>query len=120
MTRIPTTHEAYAAFMAECIKADIEMDSAAHVRNRPKKEKQPKPIVKAKTSEEQRIANSKSRHDYYLRCKKDPSKLAQHREQSRRWAADHPEYAKKYQSDHPEMIKQIQKKANKNRSQTAI
>ena len=32
MTRIPTTPEAYAAFRAECLKADIEMDSAAHRR----------------------------------------------------------------------------------------
>jgi len=33
MTRIRTTPEAYAAFRAECLKADIEMDSAAHRRD---------------------------------------------------------------------------------------
>lgn len=33
MTRIPTTPEVYAAFRAECLKADIEMDSVAHIRN---------------------------------------------------------------------------------------
>jgi hypothetical protein len=32
MTRIPTTPEAYAAFRAECLKADIEMDSVVQKR----------------------------------------------------------------------------------------